>query len=162
MKISFVVAHGKRREVGYKGELPWHMRSDLLRFKKITWGAPIVMGRKTFESLKKPLAGRVNVVISKTMKATPGVLVFSRLTEAVTWAREKNYTECFIIGGGQIFDVAWELAHKLYVTEVDYVGPADTYFPPYAHLPWKKTKEEFVAQKKGDDFSSTFTIWERA
>lgn len=168
MIISLIVAHGLRREMGYKGKLPWKIPSDLKRFKSLTMGSPIIMGRKTFDSInQRPLPGRPNLVISKNHKkeieknCSENVLCFSSLELALNWARENSYQECFIIGGAQIFDRTLDLAQKIYITVIDYLGPSDTYFPPYDHLNYKISLEEKWKKKEKDQYSSYFKILEK-
>jgi dihydrofolate reductase len=130
-KLSIIVATSQNRVIGDNNQLPWHISADLKRFKAITMGKPIVMGRKTWQSLGRPLPGRDNVVLSRdvTFKAQD-CFVFSSLQQVIDSYLDTE--EIMIIGGNAIYQLALPLAQKLYVTEIhrDYEG--DTYFPELA------------------------------
>jgi dihydrofolate reductase len=132
--LSMIAAIGKNRELGEKNKLLWHLPGDLARFREITKGHPVIMGRKTFESIGHALPGRVNIVISRdrSFKAE-GVMVVSSLNEALLRAKEApGSAETFVIGGGQIYTAAINEADRLYLTIIDKEAPgADTFFPPY-------------------------------
>ena len=137
--ISFIVAHDKNRVIGYQNGMPWHLPGELKYFKEMTMGKPVVMGRKTFESIGRPLPGRRNIVITRNADYhVEGIEVVSSLEKALELAKEAP--EIMIIGGAQIFEQAMPLADKLYVTIIDHEFPGDTYFPNYEG--WKKTAEQ--------------------
>ncbi len=131
-KLSLIAVIGKNREIGKDNHLLWNIPGDLARFRKITQGHPVIMGRKTFESIGHPLPGRTNIVVSHSLK-TPGVVVVSSLEEAIEKAREAPGSgEIFVIGGGSLYGQAIARADRLYLTVVDRMAPgADTFFPPY-------------------------------
>ena len=130
MKLAIIAAIGKNRIIGVGGKLPWHISEDLKRFKRLTTGHAVLMGRKTFESIGKPLPNRRNVVI--TSKHIPHVETFSSIEAALqALAGEERV---FVIGGGQIYSRLLEQADELYLTLVDNEVDGDTYFPPYEHL----------------------------
>jgi dihydrofolate reductase len=141
VKISMIAAIAEDRGIGKDNQLLFKIREDLKRFKKITLGQPVVMGRKTFESIGKPLAGRLNIVVTrnKDYKAK-GVLVVHSLKGAVEQAEKKTKQEIFIIGGGEIYKQGIKLADKLYLTIVEGKYKADTFFPDYSDF--KIIKEE--------------------
>jgi dihydrofolate reductase len=148
MTISIIAAIGKNRELGKDNRLLWHISEDLKRFKRITAGHPVIMGRKTFESLGKPLAGRINIIITRDESYTAkGSLVCHSLVEAVSKAKEIEREEIFIIGGGQIYNQAINIADKLYLTIVDGEYEADTFFPDYSSF--KKVVYEEKRQSGG-------------
>lgn len=128
--ISLIVAHDKNRVIGYENKMPWHLPGDLQYFKEMTMGKPVIMGRKTFESIGRPLPGRRNIVITrnKSYKAN-GIEVVSSLDEALQLTKED--VEVMVIGGEQIFRLALPLADRLYITEIDEEFKGDTYFPEY-------------------------------
>jgi len=128
--ISIIAAHDQSRGIGKDGQLPWNLPEDLKHFKKITTGHPIIMGRKTFDSIGRPLPGRTNIVITRENREIPEVIVVNSLTEAINEAGELD-NEVFIIGGGQIYEQAIQQADKLYLTIIEKTFPADTYFPNY-------------------------------
>ena len=137
--ISLIVAHDKNRVIGYENSMPWHLPGELKYFKEMTMGKPIIMGRKTFESIGRPLPGRRNIVITRnTDYDAEGIEIVGSLEEAV--ALVKDAPEIMIIGGAQIFEQAMSIADKLYVTVIDHEFPGDTYFPSYEG--WKKTSEQ--------------------
>ena len=164
MIISLIVALDKNRLIGKNGQLPWHLPEDLKQFKVRTWGHPIIMGRKTWDSLpKKPLPGRLNIVVSKTVmnaqvfdmeEASQMVYFRSDLKSAIALATTycPNNDEIFIIGGKQVYETALneKVVDKMYVTEVHGDHEGDTYFPL---IPIEfGTPKEFPGE--------AFTVWE--
>ena len=149
MHISMVVAHGPKGEIGLDNKLLWHIPEDLKNFKKITTGKMIVMGRKTFESIGKPLPNRANVVITRDVNFKPdGVIVihdpmmaFDLALEAEEDLGEEDF-EMMVIGGGEIFNFFMPYTHTIYLSEVDYTGPADAFFPPVDYKEWETVKTE--------------------
>jgi dihydrofolate reductase len=130
--LSIIAVIGKNRELGKDNDLIWNLPGDLKRFRKITEGHPVIMGRKTFQSIGHPLPKRLNIVISR-QKNIPGVTVVSSLEEAIDQAG--NDPEIFIIGGGSVYAQAIDKADRLYLTVVDAVAPdADTFFPDYSRF----------------------------
>jgi len=130
--------------IGDKGKIPWHIREDLQRFKRLTMGHPIVMGRTTYESIGKPLPGRTNIVLTRRVHfiAPPGVLAFPSLDAALDHCRQQKQETVFIIGGSKVYEAALPLADKLYVTEVHRRVPGDTKFPEYDHRDWSEVARE--------------------
>lgn len=157
MKISIIAAIGKNRELGKGGKIPWHISEDFKRFKEITSGHPVIMGRKTWESLPfKPLPNRTNMVVTRDSSLSfargrlaklggeKRVVVCSSLEQALEKAKEIEKSEIFIIGGGQIYAQALSLADKLYLTIVEGNFDADTFFPDYAEF------KKVVFEEKGE------------
>jgi dihydrofolate reductase/diadenosine tetraphosphate (Ap4A) HIT family hydrolase len=144
--IALVVAHSRNRTIGRDGDMPWHLPSDLRRFREITTGGQVIMGRKTYESLPdafRPLPGRRNMVLSGNPGyAAPGAEVFGSLTAAL----EAVDGDCFVIGGGQTYREALPLADRVYATEIDADIEGDTTFPP---LP----PEQWTCVDPGDELS---------
>lgn len=139
--ISIIVAIAKNGVIGGENQLLWHIREDLQRFRRITTGHPVVMGRKTFESLGRPLPGRTNVVVTRQPDfRAEGCAVVHSLEEAITLFPKDE--EIFIIGGAQIYARALPLAERLYITWVgrDYAG--DTHFPQWDRGEWVETLRE--------------------
>jgi len=132
-RISIIAALGRNRELGYHNELLWRIPEDLKRFKRLTMGHPIIMGRKTFESIGQPLPGRENLVVSRQGLS---------LEEALQKARALDQEEVFVIGGAQVYEAALSHADRLYLTLIDEEKEADVYFPQYEHLFTKKVAEE--------------------
>lgn len=136
-KISIIVAvAGKKRVIGKKGQLPWYIPAELKRFKEITMGHPIIMGRKTHESIGRPLPGRTNIVITHDLNySKQGINVVRSLEEALRLASNASGNdEVFVIGGGQIYAQALPLADKLYLTYIDKEIEGDVFFPDYSEF----------------------------
>lgn len=143
--ISIIAAIGKNRELGKDKKLLWHIPEDMKRFKELTHGHAVIMGRKTFESIGRPLPNRLNFIISRDPNYTPNgvAIVCSSLEDALEKAKEREVNEIFIIGGGQIYKEALVVSDKLYLTVVDASFPdADTYFPEYNEFKKVTFKQE--------------------
>ena len=151
---SLIVAVADNGTIGDKNSLLWHIREDMLRFKCITTGHPVVMGRKTYESIGRPLPNRTNVVISRQNMAIEGCTVVHSLEEAI--ALFPHDEEIFVIGGAQIYAQALPIADKLYLTFVhrDYAG--DTSFPQWDHGDWKEVCREDYG--RGEKFDAPFSF----
>jgi dihydrofolate reductase len=146
--ISIIAVIGKNRELGKDNDLIWHLPSDLKRFGEITKGHPVIMGRKTFQSIGHPLPNRTNIVISRQEKI-PGVMVVHSLEEAIKKAKSSpGSKEIFIIGGGSVYAQAINRADRLYLTIVDAASSAaDTFFPDYSRF--TKVVEESSHEENG-------------
>jgi dihydrofolate reductase len=127
MKLVIIAAIARNRVIGKNGKIPWHIPEDLQRFKQLTTGHTVLMGRRTFDSLDRPLPNRLNIVI--TTKVINGVRSYPSLDYALQAL--KNEKEVFVIGGGKIFNEALRMADELRLTLVDKEVDGDTYFPPY-------------------------------
>jgi dihydrofolate reductase len=127
LTLALIVAIGKNRVIGVNGKLPWHISEDLKRFKRLTTGHTVLMGRKTFESIGKPLVNRRNVVV--TSKHIPDIETYNSVDEALKALA--NQDKVFVIGGGQIYAQLLERADELYLTFVENELEGDTFFPPY-------------------------------
>lgn len=163
MIISIIVAMDNRRGIGLNGHLPWHLSSDLRRFKAITMGHHVVMGRKTYESIGKPLPGRTMILISRTQTyRAEECLVVHSLDEALEIARSAGEGEIFIIGGGNIFRQALPLADRIYLTIVPAAVEADTYFPKIQMDDWSEIESSFIPAGADDDYDHTYKLLVRA
>ena len=154
MLLSLIVALSRNGVIGVGNQLPWHLPEDLKYFKSETLGKPIIMGRKTFESIGKPLPGRTNIVITRDPQwCAPGVNVVHGLNEALeiaaTVCTESGVEEVMVIGGEQIYRLALPSADRLYLTEVDVEIKGDAFFPDINTSEWEKEKE-IVPQEAGD------------
>lgn len=137
--ISIIVAVAKNGVIGCHNRLIWYISEDLKRFKALTTGHPIIMGRKTFESIGRPLPGRTNIVVSRNAELKiDGVSVVGSIQEAIDLLPQEE--ELFIIGGGQIYEQALPLASKIYLTLVDQTPDGDTFFPEIARNEWREVK----------------------
>jgi dihydrofolate reductase len=159
MLISIIVAMTPERLIGAAGRLPWYLPEDLKRFRKMTMGHAIVMGRKTFSSIGRALPGRRNLVVSRNANppAVEGVEWFGSLEEAIEFARSTGETECFIAGGTEIYNEALKVANRMYVTFVqrDFPFQGDTYFPMWDQTQWNAVSHELVKDLE-------FVVYERA
>jgi dihydrofolate reductase len=156
-RIAFVVASSKNGVIGRQGKLPWRLSSDLKFFKTITMGKPLVMGRKTWESLpKRPLPGRDNIVITRQRGYNaPGAIVVAdpeaAISKAEMFARRAGSDEIAVIGGGEIFSVLLPRADRVYLTEVDLEVEGDTFLPKLDPLHWREVARERFSQGEKDD-----------
>jgi dihydrofolate reductase len=142
--ISFIVAMDAKSAIGKNNELPWHLPADLAFFKKVTMGNPIVMGRKTFESIGKALPGRENVVVTRDRhyKAEDCTIIHS--VDKISEIERNANEEVFVIGGAEIFKETFPFADRLYITMIEEEFDGDTFFPPFNHEEW-----ELKSRKKG-------------
>ncbi|MFZ1626929.1 MAG: dihydrofolate reductase [Candidatus Moraniibacteriota bacterium] len=132
-KISLIAALAENRVIGKEGKIPWHLKDDFRRFKERTVGHVIIMGRKTHESIGRPLPGRTNIVITRDVtRDVPGCVIVGSLEMALEKAREIETEEIFVIGGGQIYTEALPLADRLYLTRIHVIMDGDAFFPEYA------------------------------
>ena len=164
--ISLVVAIAQNGVIGIDGDLPWRLSSDLKRFKRDTMGKPIIMGRKTWESIGRPLPGRANIVVTRNRDyRAEGAQVVTSLQDALilanTKARCDGVDEVCVIGGGQLYKEAIEKADRLYVTHVLAEPEGDTYFPDIDPSRWRPvSREEFPIGEK-DSAATIYVIYER-
>jgi dihydrofolate reductase len=159
--ITLVVALGRNREIGKDNQLLWHMPKDLQHFKDITSGHPIVMGRKTYESIGKPLPNRTNIVVSRKQNwFEEGILIVGSLKEALKFAKKID-DEVMVIGGADIFKQTIEVADKLQVTLVDESFEADTFFPVINEKDWALVAEEKHEKDEKNIFNFSFQTYER-
>ncbi|HLG42419.1 MAG TPA: dihydrofolate reductase [Planctomycetota bacterium] len=158
--LSLIVAMARNRVIGAGGKLPWHLPADLKRFKQITMGRPVIMGRKTFESIGKPLPGRTNIVVTRRRGWTAkGCLAAHSLEEAIAAAGEG---EVFVIGGGELYAAALRHADRLYVTEVDADVPGDTRFPELDMSRWRLVEETTREPDESNPYRCRFRVLEKS
>lgn len=157
--ISLIVAHDKNRVIGYKNKMPWHLPEELKYFKKMTMGKPIIMGRKTFESIGRPLPGRRNIVITRNPDyKEEGIEVVSSLDDGLELVKDAE--EVMIIGGEQIFKLAFPLVDRLYITFINYEFDGDTFFPYYDLTNWNLVSES-EPQQTNEGYTYTYKIFDR-
>lgn len=161
--LSLIVAlTHDARVIGRAGGLPWRLSADLKRFKQLTMGHHIVMGRKTYESIGRPLPGRTSIVVSRQQQlfeAQPGVKYAASLEEALALAGDDP--EVFVIGGGEIFQSALEHAQRAYVTWVYADLEGDTFFPEFPTPAWKQVSDEYIPHDEKNEFPTRFRVYER-
>ena len=161
MQLSIIVAMDRNRVIGNNDSLPWHISADLKNFKKITMGKPIVMGRKTHESIGRPLPGRENIIITrdKTYQAE-GCTVLNSIDEIFEYC--KGVEEVMITGGSEIYKYTLEQATRLYLTEVHAEIEGDTFFPEFERSDWNEiSREAFTADEK-NEFDYSFVVLEKS
>jgi dihydrofolate reductase len=164
VRLSLIAAVARNGVIGAAGAMPWRLRTDMLRFKRLTMGKPVVMGRKTYETLGKPLAGRTNIVVSRRNGAVAEGVVLAptidaALDKAVDIAGPGG--EVMVIGGGEIYAATVGRADRLYITRVDAEPAGDTHFPPIDPALWVRASEETVPAGESDSAATVFTIYER-
>jgi dihydrofolate reductase len=142
MKLSIIAALGRNRAIGYQNQLPWRLPADLQRFKQLTLGHHILMGRKTFESIGRPLPGRTSIIITRQPEyKVEGCLVVHSLEEAIALAKARGEQEAFVIGGADIYAQALSIADRMYLTLVEAAPEADAFFPAFDEKDWELTEE---------------------
>ncbi|MBD8084094.1 dihydrofolate reductase [Chryseobacterium caseinilyticum] len=158
---TIVVAMGEKNEIGADNKLLWHLPKDLKHFKDLTSGHPIIMGRKTYESIGKPLPNRTNIVVSRKKNwFQEGILIVGSIKEALKFAKKID-ENVFIIGGGNIYEQTMDIADKLEVTLVKAQLKADTFFPKIDPKIWK-LKEEFHHEKdEKNEYDFSFQTYEK-
>lgn len=142
MIVSLIAAIGKNGELGLEGQIPWHIPADFKHFKQTTLGHHLVMGRKTFESIGKPLPGRKTIVLTRGRLKIDGVDVVDAPSKALELCAQRGEDEVFIAGGGEIYKQFMPHAQRLYISHVDFTGEADAYFPTIDPSIWKVSSEE--------------------
>ena len=162
MIISLIVAMDENRAIGVQNRIPWHLPDDLKRFKSLTMGHHIIMGRKTYESIGKSLPGRTMVVITRQQDyQAENCMVVHSLSEAIQLARERTETEAFIIGGGDIFKQSLDLAERIYLTIVHTTVQATIFFPEIDESAWIEIESAHHPSDQKHKFSFTFKTLER-
>ena len=166
MIVTFVVAMGENGVIGRLGQLPWRLPTDLKRFRKVTIGKPMVMGRKTYESIGKPLADRDNIVVTRQPGyAAAGTYVASSVEAAVALGRElaakRGVDEIAVIGGAEIFRAALPLAQRVYLTIVHASPEGDVVLDPFNPSVWRETSREPMQRSPGDQFAADFLVLDR-
>ncbi len=162
MIISLIVAMDEKRGIGKAGKLPWRLSSDLRRFRELTMGHHMIVGRKTFESIGKPLPGRQMIVVTHNAGFNAdGCLVAGSVQAALTLAQERGEPEVFVIGGAEIYTQTLDAADRVYLTQVHAEVGADTFFPELKHDKWTETQSTFQAADERNQYSFSFKLLER-
>jgi len=159
MKISMIVAYGNNWEIGLDNQMLWHISEDFKNFKAITGGHHILMGRKTFESIGKPLPNRTSLVLSNSGFNYDGVDTFNDVQEAFNFARKNAEEELFIIGGANIYETLFPYVDKMYLSEVDYEGKADAFLKPIDFSNWELLEEKEYKAILGEDNKVKSPAW---
>ena len=161
MKISMIVAMAEDRVIGLDNKMPWHLPADLQHFKKMTLGKPVIMGRKTYDSIGRPLPGRLNIVVSRDANLTiEGVTCVTCVEQALLAA--KDFEEVMIIGGATIYDYFLPVANRLYLTFIDLKTEGDTRFPDYLEQGrWETVTTEHYLVDEKNAYNLEFAILDR-
>jgi dihydrofolate reductase len=161
MKLSLIAALAANRVIGLDNRMPWHLPADLKRFKALTWGKPILMGRKTHESIGRPLPGRHNIVLSAAPGwRAEGCSVAHSLGEAMDLARGAD--ELMVIGGSSLYQRFLPEADRLYLTLIEREFEGDTYFPVYSPEDWRELESQAVVDDPAVDFAYRFVVLGRS
>lgn len=163
INYSIIAAVSDNNVIGKNGQLPWHLKADLQRFKKLTENHTVIMGRRCFESIGKPLPNRTNIVVSSNMDLEiPGCIVKPSLQYAADYANSRYDSTSFIIGGGTLYRQAINLVNFLYLTRVHtIIEDGDVFFPELDMSKWDIEHSEDVPADKDNDFDTTFMILRR-
>ena len=164
-RLALVVALSENNVIGRNGELPWRLPTDLQRFKRLTMGHCMVMGRKTFDSIGRPLPGRVTIVLSRAemISSPPKLLAAKSLDEALRYVpmTEMKHDQVFVTGGAEIYKLTLPQADRMYVTRVHADVEGDTFFPELDWTEWQAVESEETPADERHELASTFTIYER-
>lgn len=163
MLISLIAAMDRHRLIGANNQMPWHLPADLKYFKRLTLGKPIVMGRKTFESLGKPLPGRTNIVVSRYPErfSEQAVSVYPSWEAVRQHCQAQFEREVMVIGGSQLFEAVLPVAHRLYITRIDHEFVGDRYFPSWDQEIWRCVSRESHEVDDKNPYPYCFEVWER-
>lgn len=162
MILSSIAAVAKNRVIGNDNDIPWRISTDLKYFKKQTTGRHIIMGRKSFLSLGKPLPNRTNIIItSDPYFIASNCIVVHSIPEAIDIAHNRGEKEAFITGGGTIYEQTMDIIDKLYITEVDACPEGDVYFPEVNYDNWSLISEDPHTKGERDEYDFNFKIYER-
>lgn len=160
MRVTLIVAAARNNVIGRDGAMPWRLSADLKRFKTLTLGKPVIMGRKTFESIGKPLPSRTNIVVSQRAIAVPGVTAVRSFDAALDLAARAG-DEAMVIGGARIYEAALPVADRIHFTRIDAEVAGDARFPQLEPSQWRKTAAGFTGVSPQDDYPCRYFILDR-
>ena len=160
MQLSLIVAQNAKRVIGKDGQIPWHVSEDLKHFKTLTLNHSVIMGKRTFLSIGKPLPQRRNIVVSSTLDPKEGILVCKSLEEALALCC--NEAEVFVIGGARLYAESLNLAQTLYLTGGEKECAGDTYFPEFKHLGFKEVERSPRYLSDKEQIYYSFVTYQRA
>jgi dihydrofolate reductase len=162
MTISLIAAVAKNGVIGNAGKIPWHLPNDMRHFREITLNHPVIMGRKTYESIGKPLPGRNNIIVTRQEDyGAPECTVVHTLEDALKAARQEGAEEAFVIGGSELYREAMPVADRLYITAIGENFEGDALFPEINSFEWKKISEEKGTVDEKNRHPHAFLIFER-
>lgn len=162
MILSLLVAAAENNVIGKDNKLPWHLPDDLKYFKNLTWAMPILMGRKTFDSIGRPLPGRKSIVITRNKDwQHEGVDVVHSIEAAVEKAKGYGAKEIFVIGGAEIFKTSLPNANRIYLTRIHHPFDGDVFFPAIDEKEWMLVSKRFCEKDAKNAYDHTYQVWER-
>lgn len=162
MIISAIVAKTRNNVIGKDNKMPWHISEDLKYFKKITSGHAIILGRKNYESIGRPLPNRINIVLTKNKSFDcPGCIKCSSIEEALKFAYDQGEKEAFIIGGGQIYEQSKEYWDRIYITEINTELEGDVFFPIIDKNEWNLISHDCHEKSEKNEYDFCFDLYER-
>lgn len=162
MKLSAIVAISNNNVIGKDNELPWYLPADLKYFKKITINHPVIMGRKNYEAIGRPLPKRTNIVLTQDpYYLSSNILIAHSIEEALALAYDLDSDEVFVIGGAMIYEICLPLLDRMYITEIHADFDGDTFFPDWNREEWNLISEEHHSSDKKNEFDYSFKIYER-
>lgn len=167
MRLSILVAMAKNNVIGQDNALPWHLPEDLKHFKTLTMGHPIIMGRRTYESIGKPLPGRTNIIVTRQKGFhAPGIVVVNSIDDALVCGKNVEQAsggdqECFVIGGAELYRQTIQICQRMYITEIQQVFQGDTAFPVFDRNEWQETVREAYTGGGKTNLSYHFVIFDR-
>lgn len=162
MNLSLLLAASENNVIGKDNRLPWHLPQDLKYFKNLTWGLPILMGRKTFDSIGKPLPGRKSVVITRqTGWRHEGVEVVHSIGDAIKAAEAYGAREIFVIGGAEIFNTALPVAERIYLTRIHHSFDGDVFFPKISSDEWNLVSNRDCVADDKNPYNHSYQVWDR-
>jgi dihydrofolate reductase len=161
MKISLIVAMASNRVIGLNNQMPWHLSADLKKFKAITMGSPILMGRKTYQSIGRPLPGRTNIIISRNPDYKQDDCVVVNTIESALKKESENTKELFVIGGFDLYKATLPIADTIYLTLINKAFDGDTFFPELDMQDWFEANREDINNDPNADFSYSFLKLDR-
>ena len=161
MIISLIVVVDEKNGIGKNNQLLCHLPADLKYFKNTTTGHHVLMGRKTFEAVGRPLPNRTNIVISRSANLIEGCVVKGSIEEGISFAKQNEEHELFITGGGIIFHLTLHVADRMYITRIHNSFDADTFFPPFDKQDWQVIKNEFHKADEKNAYDFSFLVYQR-
>lgn len=162
IRLSLVVAASENNVIGKDNQLLWHLPNDLKFFKNTTWGMPVIMGRKTYESVGKPLPGRTNIVITRQEDwSAEKVIAVKSMDEAIEQSSSIDAREAYIIGGGEIYKQSMDIADRIYITRVHAVLEGDTFFPELDTNKFELISSLPFQADEAHQYAYTFEVWQR-
>jgi dihydrofolate reductase len=162
MTLSLLVAADEKNVIGKDNKLPWHLPNDLKYFKNLTWGMPILMGRKTFDSIGKALPGRKSIVITRNKDwKHKNVEVVHSIEEAINSAKADDIKEIFVIGGAEIFSSSFNKADRIYLTRIHHQFEGDVFFPELPANDWALVQNKICNADDKNAYAHTFQVWDK-